>query len=86
MNEIEIIQKLASASRGAKVPNVDVSGNVAAAISERVSFVSDAPLAWVAGLSFSAAVPICVFAVQALDLLTDPLTNFFWVYKWVVII
>lgn len=86
MNEIEIIRKLASISKTARIPDVDVSGNVAAVITEPDGRLSDAPLAWIAGLSFSAAVPICVFAMQALDILTDPLANVFWTFKWVTLI
>ena len=72
MNEITILEKLASAARGEEVPEVDVSRKVLAALSEPEEDLNR-PLAWIAGLSFAAAVPAVLFAFFVLDVRTDPL-------------
>jgi len=84
MNEIEYLEGLASAARREDVPQVDVSGRVTAMLRERVED-SVRPLAWVASLSFAAALPVAIVAYQILETSMDPLLVVFQMAPWVVL-
>jgi hypothetical protein len=71
MNELEILNKLASAANKERVPEVSVSRGIIAAINfqdER----TDTPLYWIAGFASAAAVVSCLLAVETFDLWLDP--------------
>ncbi len=76
MNELEILKKLSSASRREDVPRVDVCQRVLACIGTPEDEMNRY-LAWIAGLSAAAAVPATILAVQALEIMSDPLREFF---------
>lgn len=76
MNEIDILKRLASAARREEVPHVDVSQRVLASISAPEDEMNRC-LAWIAAFSAAAAVPATVVAVQTLEVLSDPLREFF---------
>lgn len=84
MNGPEILRRLSAAAAQERVPHVDVTRRVLAGLRER-EVDSARPLAWVAGFSAAAALPVAVAAVQALHLWTDPLFAFFPVFHWVML-
>jgi hypothetical protein len=84
MNELEILRKLSEAAKREKIPEVDVSKRVVAILGAREPG-TDRSLAWIAGLTATAAVPIAFMAFQALDYLTDPLVQVLADFKWVTL-
>jgi hypothetical protein len=76
MTELEILRKLASAARREEVPHVDVCQRVLASISTPEDELNRC-LAWIAGLSAAAAVPAAILAFQAVEIMSDPLREFF---------
>jgi len=76
MNELDILKKLASAARREEVPHVDVCQRVLAVISAPEDELNRC-LAWIAGLSAAAAIPATILAFQTLEVMSDPLREFF---------
>jgi len=82
MNEIDLLRKLAIASKQEEVPPVDVTRSVISEIGYgEEDYVR--PLAWVAACSFAVAIPVSILALQTLDRWTDPLINTFRLVAWV---
>jgi hypothetical protein len=75
MDHEKLIEQLAARARMEHPPNVDVRDRVMAAVrhgAEVVEFPT-AALAWVAGLSAAAALPIAIIALSDWDVISDPL-------------
>ncbi len=84
MNEVEILRKLAAAAARERVPGVDVVGEVIRTIGVTGDDVYR-PLAWVAGFSLAAALPMVVLAYNNLEALTDPLQEMFFAFAWMTL-
>jgi hypothetical protein len=82
MDELELIKKMALAADKESVPQVDVSSRVVASIADKEA-PDYGPLAWIAGLSATAAVPAAFIAAHSLDMLRDPMVGVLTALKWV---
>ncbi len=83
MKEVEILQKLAVTALQEPVPRVNAFPGVRAAL--RTSDPDDRrPLAWIAGLSSVAAVPLAFFGFLALEAIMDPMLGICWVIRWIM--
>lgn len=74
MNEVQLLQKLATAARDEVVPRVDVSRCAYAPSPVSEDDVSR-PLGWMAALSSAFAVPVLVLAAYWADRWLDPLVQ-----------
>ncbi len=84
MKETDLLKRLAATANKEPAPETDIVDRVLAALDRDDEDVIR-PLAWVAGLSLAAAVPMVVMAVQAIDIFTDPLQGALSAVGWTLL-